>query len=89
MEGEVLGLRPDVEKEMFSATSRRTNGRICSGMFLKRAHSASSGINVVVTPLPGTVTTSCKGHENVLKLVIVMVAQLWEQTNNHWTVRFK
>lgn len=39
--------------------------------------------------LQGIVTTSYKGEGNVLKLVIVMVAQLWEQTKNHWTVHFK
>lgn len=33
--------------------------------------------------LQGIVTTSYKGDGNVLKLVIVMVAQLWEQTKNH------
>ena len=32
---------------------------------------------------------SFQDDENVLKLIVVMVAHLWEYTKNHQTVQFK
>lgn len=89
LEGNVLGLRLDVENDMFSATCRGTNGRICNGCSLKGSFRVVRDTRGCHPLLQGIVTTSYKGDGNVLTLVIVMVAQLWEQTKNHWTVRFK